>query len=107
MIRIFALCTLVTLAAAPPAAEAAEWRYCLARAPAAHRLMLSRIGHSSLTITEAEIAFGRVLDEAGIAHDAVLCPRAADESTIESAEAQAIRFNELDHYAPSVIDWSP
>jgi hypothetical protein len=106
MRRLFVVTTLIALSAAP-AAEAAEWRYCLARAPAAHRLMLSRIGHSVLTITEAETAFGRVLDDAGIAHDAVLCPRAGDQSTIESAEAQAIRFNELEHYAPSVIDWSP
>jgi hypothetical protein len=106
MTRVLAFSTLLALSCIAPA-KAAEWRYCLARAPAAHRLMLSRIGHSALTIAEAENAFASVLDQAGIVHDAVLCPRAADAAAIESAEAQAIRFNELDHYTPSVIDWSP
>jgi hypothetical protein len=85
----------------------AEWRYCLARVPVSHKLMLSRIGYTKLSIADAERAFSRVLDEAGIQHDAVLCPRADDEASLATAQAEAIKYNELDHYAPSGVDWSP
>ncbi len=107
MLRTLALPLLLATLLPAPAAQASDWRYCLARIPAAHQLVLSRAGQTASSIDDVERAFSHVLERAGITHDAVLCPRGADQASIDAAIAQAIAYNRLEHFTPVTIDWSP
>jgi hypothetical protein len=106
MIRITLLGTLLSITSFT-AAHPAEWRYCLARVPTSHKVMISRISQTNLTISEAERAFMQLLDHAGIPHEAAICPRAPTPSALMDAREQAIEYNREDHLEPSYVDWSP
>jgi hypothetical protein len=82
----------LTMAVLQPAL-AAEWQYCLAPSHAEHKIYMSPAFPVRGSLDEAGSAFELMLDQAGLQHDVVQCPRADDEQSILSMQQYAISFN--------------
>lgn len=95
--RFLALTRLVATAAAAAlvvqAAQAEEWRYCLAPQRSEHKVYMSEPFAAAKSMERLQDEFAAALVRAGLRHGAVQCPRAADEQSIEVMRAQAVRFN--------------
>jgi hypothetical protein len=88
------LAALVLMAASSQAVMAADWQYCLAPSHAAHKVYMSATFPARGVLGDADSAFERILDRAGLAHDDVQCPRADDERSIALMLQHAIVFNQ-------------
>ncbi len=88
------------------AAQAAEWRYCLALSPAQHTVYMSTpfSDDESMETTEAE--FGRALDQALVQHDSVQCPQGNAQS-IATMKVQAIQYNQASGNKVVQLNWRP
>ncbi len=73
---------------------AADWQYCLAPSHAEHKVYISATFPILGAVGDADSAFERTLDKAGLHHDDVQCPRADDERSIAMMLQYAIRFNQ-------------
>jgi hypothetical protein len=82
-----------SVTAALQAASATDWRYCLAPSEAEHRVYMSGAFPVRRVPDDADNAFERTLDRAGVRHDVVQCPRADDEPSIEMMLQYAVDFN--------------
>ena len=78
--KIFA--GLVLIAASSQTALATDWQYCLAPSHAEHKTYMSGAFPVRGALDDADSAFERMLDQAGLRHDDVQCPRADDERSI-------------------------
>jgi len=83
----------LTLAALQPA-SAADWQYCLAPSHAEHKVYMSAVFPVRGSLDDADSAFELMLDQAGLRHDVVQCPRADDEQSILAMQQYAISFNQ-------------
>jgi hypothetical protein len=90
--KILAGIALVTASA--QVARAADWQYCLAPSHAEHKVYMSATFPVRGALGNADSAFQRMLEQAGLRHDDVQCPRADDESSIELMLEYAIKFNQ-------------
>ncbi len=89
--KIFAGFALIV--ASSQTALAADWQYCLAPSQADHKIYMSGPFPVRGTLYDADNAFEQMLDEAGLRHDVVQCPRADDERSIIMMQQYAISFN--------------
>lgn len=85
---------LAVIAASSQTALATDWQYCLAPSEAEHKIYMSGWFQVRGALHSADSAFERVLDQAGLRHDVVQCPRADDERSIAMMEQYAISFNQ-------------
>ena len=74
-------------------ALAADWKYCLAPSSADHKVYMTDAFPVRGSVNDANNAFERALDQAGLRHDVVQCPRADDERSIMAMQQYAIAFN--------------
>ena len=81
------------IAASSQAALAADWQYCLAPSQAEHKVYMSDAFPVRGTLADANTAFELMLDQAGLRHDVVQCPRADDERSIVMMQQYAISFS--------------
>jgi hypothetical protein len=88
------LAGLALTAASSQAALAADWQYCVAPAHAEHKVYMSATFPVHGALGDADDAFERMLDKAGLRHDDVQCPRADDERLIVLMQQYAISFNQ-------------
>ena len=84
---------LALIAASSQAALATDWQYCLAPSQAEHKIYMSGAFPVRGSLDDADSAFELMLDQAGLRHDVVQCPRADDERSIGAMEQYAISFN--------------
>ena len=85
---------LALIAGSSHAALATDWQYCLAPSQAEHKIYMSGAFPVHNALEDADYAFERMLDRAGLRHDVVQCPRADDERAIEVMEQYATSFNQ-------------
>jgi hypothetical protein len=85
---------LALIAASSQAALAADWQYCLSPSHAEHKVYISSTFPVRGVLADADDAFERMLDQAGLRHDDVQCPRADDERSIVLMQQYAISFNQ-------------
>jgi hypothetical protein len=90
--KIFA--GLALIAASSQTALATDWQYCLAPSQAEHKIYMSGAFPVRGALDDADSAFEWMLDQAGLRHDVVQCPRADDERSIMMMEQYAIGFNQ-------------
>lgn len=88
------------------AAQAAEWRYCLAPSAARHTVYMSAPFPNQESMEALETTFGRALDRALLPHDAVQCPR-GDAQSITAMKAQAIQYSQANGNKIVQINWRP
>jgi len=89
------------------AAQAAEWRYCLALSAARHTVYMSAPFANADAPETVEGAFARVLDRALLPHDSVQCPRGGDAQAIAAMKQQALQFNQASGNKVVQINWRP
>src|SRR5579863_4846880 len=87
-------------------ARAADWRYCLAVAPAQRAVYMSPPFSNDQSMETIESEFGRALDRAAIQHDAVQCPLGNAQS-IAGMKAQAIQYNQASGNKVVQLNWRP
>lgn len=87
-------------------AHAADWRYCLAIAPAQHTVYMSAPFSDDEPMETVESEFGRALDHALVQHDSVQCPLGNAQS-IASMKAQAIQYNQASGNKVVQLNWRP
>jgi len=102
---IAASLALATLA--PGAAHADDWRFCLAAARAQHKVFLSGTFATSVEMETLQDAFARELEQRGIPHDEVQCPRGADRDQATEMQLNAIGFNREMGNAVVKLEWRP
>ena len=90
--RIFA--GLALTAAGSQMAMATDWQYCLAPSQAEHKIYMTGAFPVRGSLDDADNDFEQMLDQAGLRHDVVQCPRADDERSIVAMEQYAITFNQ-------------
>ncbi len=88
------------------AAQAAEWRYCIAPSSAQRTIYMSAPFPNDEPMETIEAAFGRVLDQALLQHDSVQCPR-GDAQSIAAMKLQAIQFNQASGNKVVQLNWRP
>ena len=88
-------------------AHADEWRFCLAAARAQHKVFLSGTFATSVEMETLQDAFARELEQRGIPHDEVQCPRGADRDQATEMQLNAIGFNREMGNAVVKLDWRP
>lgn len=87
-------------------ALAADWRYCLAVAPAQHTVYMSAPFSDDQTMETVESEFGRALDHAAVPHNSVQCPLGNAQS-IADMKAQAIQYNQASGNKVVQLNWRP
>jgi hypothetical protein len=85
---------LALIATSSQGALAADWQYCLAPSEAEHKIYMSDWFQVRGDLYDADRAFERQLNQAGLHHDVVQCPRADDERSIAKMQQHAISFNQ-------------
>ena len=90
--RIYA--GLALTAASSQMATATDWQYCLAPSQAEHKIYMTGAFPVRGSLDDADNDFEQMLDQAGLRHDVVQCPRADDERSIVAMEQYAITFNQ-------------
>jgi hypothetical protein len=103
-VTLIAIATLTSLPLR--AAQASDWRYCIAPAPAQHTIYMSAPFPTDETMDTIEAEFGRVLDHAMLQHESVQCPR-GDADTIAGMKQQAIKYNEVSGNKVVQLNWRP
>ncbi len=88
------------------AAQAAEWRYCIAPSSAQRTIYMSTSFPNNESMETIEAAFGRALDRAMLQHDSVQCPR-GDAQSIAAMKLQAIQFNQASGNKIVQLNWRP
>jgi hypothetical protein len=101
------LASLALMAAVSQAAMAADWQYCLAPSHADHKVYISEPFPSSRVWGKSDGVLDRALDQSGMRHDVVQCPRADDKSTIEIMRQKAISFNQMTGNEIVNLKWKP
>jgi hypothetical protein len=81
------------IATGSQAALATDWQYCLAPSQADHKTYMSGVFPARGAVYDADNAFEQMLDQGGLRHDVVQCPRADDERSIITMRQYAISFN--------------
>jgi len=88
------------------AAQAAEWRYCVALSPAQRTLYMSPPFATDEPMETMEAAFGSVLDHASIQHDTVQCPR-GEAGSIAAMRQQSIQYGQASGNKVVQLNWRP
>ena len=87
-------------------ARAADWRYCLAVAPAQHTVYMSAPFSVDELMETVESEFAGALDHAQVAHDLVQCPLGNAQS-IAGMKSQAIQYNQASGNKVVQLNWRP
>ncbi len=88
------------------AAQASDWRYCIAPSPAQHTIYMSLPFPADDAMETIESEFGQALDHALLAHDSVQCPR-GDADAIAGMKQHAIEYNEASGNEVVQLNWRP
>jgi hypothetical protein len=89
------------------AAQAADWRYCLALAPRQHTVYMSAPFSDDESMETTEAAFGRALDRALVQHDSAQCPLGGNAQSIAAMKQQAIQYNRASGNKVVQLNWQP
>ena len=84
-----------------------EWLYCLAPSHVEHKIYLSTPIPLIGIVGSADAVFDRMLNEAGLPHDEVQCPGAANKPTSLFRQKYAIRLNQEIGNAIITVNWQP
>lgn len=84
---------LAAWAAAASPAIADDWQYCLAPSYAEHKVYMSEAFRTPSAPGDAAGAFARTLDDRGLHHSVIQCPRGDDQSSIMAMMNYAVVFN--------------
>jgi hypothetical protein len=87
------------------AASATELRYCLARSTYVNTVYMSSAFGTDEPMETLEAAFGLALDNAGIAHDSLQCPR-GNSGAIELMRQDAIQYSHLSGMRVIEFNWT-
>ena len=87
------LASVALIAAGAQTALASDWQYCLAPSQAEHKIYMSGRFPVRNSLDDADIAFELMLNQAGLRHDVIQCPRAENERAIAAMEQYAIGYN--------------
>jgi hypothetical protein len=98
---------LTLIAASSQAAMATDWQYCLAPSHKEHKVYISTPFPSSGAWGNPDSALDRMLNQSGVRHDDVQCPRADDEPSIETMRQEAISFNHIAGNEIVNLNWKP
>ena len=98
---------LVLTAAASQTALAADWRYCLAPSHTDHKVYISEPFPSSGAWSAPDSALDRMLNQSGMRHDVIQCPRADDEASVVVMRQGAIDFNRKVGNEIVDFNWKP
>lgn len=99
------LCVIAFAPAATAAAEGTDWRYCMAIWEPTHSTYVTMPFESSASLFELEASYARYLDEQGLRHEPVFCPRSDSEAQANRAREAAIAFNRDRGLSASVASW--
>jgi hypothetical protein len=88
------------------AAQAADWRYCLALSPDQHTVYMSAPFSDDEPMEATEADFGRALDRALVQHESVQCPLGNPQS-ITAMKSQAIQYNQALGNKIVQLNWRP
>jgi hypothetical protein len=88
------------------AAQAAEWRYCVALSPTQRTLYMSPPFATDEAMETIEAEFGSVLDHGSIQHDAVQCPR-GEAGSIAAMRQQSIQYSQASGDKVVQLNWRP
>jgi hypothetical protein len=88
------------------AAQATEWRYCVALSPAQRTLYMSPPFATDESMETIESEFGGVLDHGSIQHDAVQCPR-GEAGSIAAMRQQSIQYSQASGDKVVQLNWKP
>ena len=81
------------------------WQYCLAPSHTEHKIYFSPMIPLNGYLNGADSTFDQVLIKAGLAHDAVQCPRAPNKPTLVFRQKYSIRFNKEIGNAIINVNW--
>ncbi len=81
------------------------WQYCHSPSHAEHKIYFSTPIPVTGTVGEADSAFDRMLNEAGLRHDEIQCPRAPNKPTLLFRQKYAFKFNDELGYAVVTLNW--
>jgi hypothetical protein len=81
------------------------WQYCHSPSHAEHKTYFSTPIPVNGPVGEADIAFDRMLNKAGLRHDEIQCPRAPNKPTLLFRQKYAFRFNNELGYAVVTLNW--
>ena len=95
------------MVASPQSGLAAEWQYCLAPSHAEHKVYMSAPFPSNGAWGTADSNLDRLLNQSGVKHDDVQCPRAGDERSIVTMRKKAIEFNYKAGNEIVDLNWKP
>jgi len=98
---------IVLMAVVSQTALAADWQYCLAPSHTEHKVYLSEPFPSRGAWGSPDSDLDRILNQSGVTHDDVQCPRADDESSIVVMRQEAISFNRMAGNAIVNLNWKP
>jgi hypothetical protein len=101
------LAGLALIVAVSQSASAADWQYCIAPSHAEHKVYMSPPFPSSAAWGSPDSALDRMLNQSGILHDVVQCPRADNERSITVMRQEAISFNHIAGNETININWKP
>ncbi len=82
-----------------------DWLYCLAPSHVEHTIYLSAPIPVIGIVGSADATFDRMLNKAGLPHDAVQCPRASNKPTLLFRQKYAIRLNTEIGNAVITLSW--
>jgi len=101
------LAGLALMVAVSQTALAADWQYCLAPSQNENKVYISTPFPSSGAWGNPESALDRMLNQSGVRHDDVQCPRADDKPSIETMRQEAISFNHKVGNEIVNLNWKP
>jgi len=81
------------------------WQYCHSPSHAEHKIYISTPIPVTGPVGEADSAFDQMLNEAGLRHDEIQCPRAPNKPTLLFRQKYAFKFNDELGYAVVTLNW--
>jgi hypothetical protein len=93
--------------ASPHAAQAAEWRFCIAPDNQERRIYITAPFLTSIAMETMESGFHQALERANRRHDSVQCPTGPGEQAVRAMRAHADDFNRQLGTEVVPVDWKP
>jgi hypothetical protein len=107
MIRLPAAATLVLAMVAPGHAAAAEWHYCVAILHTERTAYVTDAFRTTTGTSAIESEFARFLDNGGLSHDDVQCPRADSEPSAQAMQQHTEAYNQTAGNKVVGLQWRP
>ncbi len=104
-LRTATACLLII--ASQHAAQAAEWRFCIAPDNQERRIYITAPFLTAVSIETMESGFHQALERANRHHDSVQCPTGSGEQAVRAMRQHADDFNRQLGTEVVPVDWKP